>query len=179
MKINLLILLTFLLTLFPTHSFAKITLSAGVLYQNINDNRYRLKNEYKSLYKPNNISLGYMHQFGKFNVSVATNRLFSQEVKKKVILNHNNQMADGKFKLTYDALQVGYIKGRFMPALFIANANSKVSIMGKKEIESEILVGASLGYFITKNISTTFIYVAPNEALNMDSSAGTSINFFW
>jgi hypothetical protein len=109
-------------------------------------------------YKPS-LTIGESWNYKKFNIAINTNRLAvrSNELKLKNGLKL-------KQKTRYDALQIGYIiKRRWMPALFVANAQVEKKFLNQKTTNNLLIYGASINYLLTKNLSFGFGGTTKNE----------------
>ena len=163
--------------LYPATVKAGVAVSIGIFYQKVNDSGFKYKDKYDTLKKPNSISVGYTTEINNFSVLVSTNRLFHKAIKRKILIENDTFLS--KTDIKYDLVQVGYRKKRIMPGLFIANAKIKTTLMNIKKTDDIIIYGSSLTYFISKNVSTSLIYLAPIKKLNTGSGGGFSINYLF
>lgn len=181
------IILLFLVLVSCQPAFArdfKFTLSTNALYANINDPRFEYKDEYQILKQfqifTKSISTGIAFSpldDKRFSVNIATNRFTNWKIDRKLHDKQTNLDYDYRTKTTLDSIYFGYRFGRVLPQLIIANmelqkklyfANSLV----KKDYEHTVLFGASLGYFLTKNLLVSSFIIAPNKALHLEVGAG-------
>ena len=108
-------------------------------------------------YKPS-LTVGESWNYKKFNVAVNTNRL--------AVRSNNIELKNGlklKQKTRYDALHIGYRIKRFIPALFIANAQVEKKFLNQKTTNNLLIYGASLNCLITKNLYFGFGGTTKNE----------------
>lgn len=171
------IIVFFILNIFtcsPSH--AGFSVGIGTLYNNINDSRFKFKNQEETLFKPSSVNVGYNKSFKNINLSISTNRLINTSQKRMVVIN--NKLYAARFKTTYDLFQVGYGYKRLLPAIFLANTKQETTIFNT-ETKHTFIFGSNIGYFVNKKLATSIIYLMPNKELNMDSSFGFSINYFF
>lgn len=157
-------------------SYAGFGIGIGTMYNNINDSRFKFQDSKETLFKPSSVNISYNKSFKNINFSVSTNRLINRDVKRMVIIN--NKFYAARFKTTYDLFQIGYNYKRLLPAVFLANTKQETTII-ETETKHTFVFGTNFGYFVTNNLATSIVYLMPNKELNMDSSLGFGINYFF
>jgi hypothetical protein len=172
----------FIILLFTKPALAGLSMGTSLVYTKINDPKYKYSNEYEQLTKLNSINLGYTKEYKRFNISLYSNRLFNKPIKRKV--TYNNNTFTNETKTVYDAVQIGYRKGRLMPAFFMANTKIKKSLfLGNVELGEEInniiAYGLSVNYFLEKNIPISLTYIFPNKEVHMEGGLGVGINYLF
>lgn len=179
-----LITISILAALFScNHAFAGLTLGTSAIYANINDPRYEFVKEYEIAAK--SLTVGYSKAFyNNINLSIQTNRLYNPTATRSVIDTKTGVTLQNKSKLTTDNLLIGYRFGRFIPAVIVSNIKLDKTLYYKgnfqgKETNHAIVYGLNLGYMLTRHVNTSFIYIAPNKELYLESAFGIGINYLF
>ena len=177
--------LIILLSLISFNSYARLTIGTSILYTKISNPDYNYVSEYERLGELDNFNIGYSHEINNINIHLSTNRLFNKEISRNVITK-NHLTFNSKVKTTYDSLQLGYIKNRIMPAIFIANTEVRErlytldrKIMLGEETKHTIIKGVNLVYFVNKNISANATYLLPDNELHLKGGLGFGMNYIF
>lgn len=121
-----------------------------------------------------NFNLGYAKTFDKVFISSSTNRLFTN---RQFAVLKNGLRTETKAYI--DSLATGYVLGRFMPSIYLARVDARTNVYAIKQVkrqrEIDIVYGTALNYFLTKDLYSSFIVVAPNKNLNLKTSFGISL----
>jgi len=160
-----------------------VNLGLSTFYTNIKDPNYSFVNKYESL-ENINFSAGITKTFDKINLTLQTNRLGNNFVKRAVIDNKTHKTLQNHSKLTADTLLVGYRYKRIVPAMFLSNIKLEKllyyndNLQGKSK-QNTILSGLNFAYFFTKNISSSIFYIMPNKKIYLRDSFGLGINYIF
>lgn len=179
-----LITISFLAALFSCNqAFAGLTLGTSAIYANINDPNYDFVKEHEIAAK--SLTIGYSKSFSN-NISLAiqTNRLYNPASTRSVISKSTGATLRNTSKLTTDNFLVGYRFGRFIPAFVVSNVKLDKSLYYKGAFQGSqtnhaIVYGLNLGYMLTRHLNTSFIYIAPNKELYLESAFGIGINYLF
>lgn len=175
------VILTFFLLFTGYPAYAdNLTLSLGtsVNYLKINDPNYH----YKSEPKLNNINIGLNYIAKPFVISATSNRFLLQETSQQIISKKNGVSFENRTRTTADILSVGYQVGRFIPSVFISNAQVYKSLyhndtfLGKTK-QSSFIYGLNVNYFYDNNLSFSTAILAPNKELGLETGIVLGINY--
>lgn len=169
--------------LFSCEPALAVGISAGASfgYININDPNYR---EISSTPYSKSLSIGVNHIIDKeYLISIQTDRLINRSYKKQVV-NNGGIILDSKYYTKSDSLLVAKIVNRSFYGAVISNTmvEKSISYKGRAVGDSKthsILYGLVVGYFLTKNISTSIIYIAPNSEINLEGALLSNINYLF
>lgn len=184
------LLIVSLFILLPSISFAnniKYNIGVSYLYANINDKNYDYVDKYESAesLKDQSFNIGASTFFkNNINVSLSTNRLLENPVRRAVIRKKDKLQFLNKTKTTIDSISIGYKIKRFNPSIVLANVKMQKSLYYKdnlvgKSSNATILGGVNLGYFITKNIIASTSYILPNQELDLESAFVINLNYLF
>ncbi len=164
----------------------KFYLSISSIYTNINDPNYKFINNKEIIKDPLNsiksLNAGLSKQFDNgLNLSIQTNRFVNFPITRSVI-NNQGVILQNKSKLTSDTLLIGYKIKRFIPSLLISNSKLDKSLYYQNkfqgnQVNHSIITGININYFLTKNIQSSFIYIAPNKEFNLESGLGLGLTY--
>lgn len=155
------------------------------IYTDINDPNFRYTDKF-NFAKALSINLGASLSYNNFIVGAATNRLSRRllNTSEREVKDKNNYKFQSLTEYATDSVFIGYQIKRFQPALFLTNARIEKSLYKNdtlliKTRQNAILYGASLGYFLTRNIQANLIYIAPNKELYLESGFGLGLNYIF
>lgn len=172
-------------------SFAKsssLVLGLSYLCTNTNDKDFDYINKYEEVKNPKeqlkNLSLGYSTFYKNFNSTLSTNRIFSRKSKRSVIRKADNILFKSQTKLTVDSLTLGYRVDRFNPAIVLANVTSSNHLLYNGSVvayekKSTIVGGVQLGYFVTRNLIPSLVYILPNKELDLEGALTVNFNYLF
>lgn len=172
------LLIIFFATYFSCQpSFAGIFVNLGLAQANLKEK------DYIFLEKPvlPFFNIGYSYKFDNIILAAQTNRLLNIKTNQKVI--YKGLEANLETKAISDTFSSGYQINKFVPSVFASNVNSKKHLtIGTNVYEKNtqsIVLGASLNYFINKNIAVSFFITAPNKPLSLTTYSGFGFNYFF
>ena len=159
-------------------AYAGFNIGTSVLYVDIKDPKYPYIDNYEP--RLQGINVGYNHNIEGLDISISTNRLLNKASKRNV--DCSGQVCTSVSKITYDSLQIGYMINRFIPAIFIANANLDKSLYYNDKIVGRasnnfIAYGFSTTYILNKNITTSLNIIMPNQEIHLKKGLSLSINY--
>lgn len=155
------------------NAFAGAFLSAGAIYSKSKDDSFYMQ-EKTSI----NASYGYFFLASNYNFSITTNRLINKTQNQFIQSKSTGKAYELKTRLRADSLLIGYKFKRFNPSIVISNARLERTLISKK-VNSALLYGLNLNYFIDKNISLSTTYIAPNKEFGLIGAGLLSINYFF
>ena len=171
------ILLVTISILLPQISKAGVSVGVSNMYTKINDPSFDYVNEFEQIGKITSVNVGYTKRICNYTITASTNRLLNKSLRRQVVIN--NYIMTSKTKIVYDSLQLGYMIKRFSPSIFLANTKVTRSITGYKAVNHAFVGGVSLGYFLTKKINISAIYLLPNQELYLKSGFGVGVNYLF
>lgn len=126
-----------------------------------------------------NFNVGYGHIYKDVMFTASTNRLLSNT--QYSVSNNPRITTESKAKI--DSFSCGYKIQKFVPSLFISFVDLKQKSFTQKLIATRRkrawVSGISVSYFITKDIYSSFIIVAPNDRLDLKTSTGLALTYLW
>lgn len=163
-------------------------IGTSIIYTNINEPNYNFANDKeqikdgKTAFK--SITYGLTHFQNNFAFTIQTNRFLNSSIKRAVVDKRTGMTLHNKSKLTNDTFLIGYRFGRVIPSLLLSNAKLQKSlyyngVFQGKETKHSFVYGASVSYFLTKNLNSSLIYIAPNKELNLESAIGLGFNYLF
>jgi hypothetical protein len=146
----------------------------------LSTNKLAIDDGFKRHSNLGNYSLFYGYSYAHNNIvlSVNTNRLISQT--NKETLKKDGQYFQGKSKVTTDTLTLGYRFNRFIPSLFVSNAEVEKELSHNENLllktnQHSILYGAGVSYLLSKDLSLAGSFIAPNKEQNLKYGINLSI----
>lgn len=184
MKILLIIISFFFIT--EAHGFTYSThIGTSLSYLKINDPDYKFVNEYESINSPEITSLTFGQSFefeNKVVLDLTTNCLFNKSTSRSVISTTNNLTFLNKTKVTTDIISIGKRFKRVVPMIFVSNTKvDKELYYNNNLVGSAInhawLYGINATYYITKEVSSSIFYIAPNDEMDLEGGLGIGFNY--
>lgn len=179
-------MLALLLAFYASEAKATITPSIGtsISILNINDSDFNYTSD-KDQLQISSINTGFLASeddtpfvFGLYTNRLIYNRPSVRTVKSKA----DGQIYTNKVKSKVDTALIGYRYKKYIPAVFISNADVEKSVHdGGQEIgfksNNTILYGLNLTYLYNKDFNGSVAILAPNEDLDIDAGVVFSINY--
>ena len=160
------------------------TISATTIYSQINHPDFEYSDRWNPIKNISSISVGLSLKKDNYILGLTTNRLFHKPVTRSVKSIQYGTKFKNESNIVTDTAYIGYQINKWQPALFLVNARVEDGLYENGTVISEttkhaIIYGASLGYFLTKNIEALIIYVAPNQELYLESGLGLGISYIF
>jgi len=160
------------------------TIAIYSFYNRINDPNIDYYDDWKPIDNISSINLGLTLSHNNFTIGTTTNRLFNRTVDRRVKMRQSGKIYDSSMHIITDSVYLSYNVKRWQPSLFLTNARVKRGLYQNDTVIKEtkktaILYGVSLGYFFTKNIQGSLVFVAPNKELFIEGGFGLGVNLFF
>ena len=160
----------FLLLLFSNKAFAGLQVGSSI---------YTLNSEQKTLRQNQqvNFNIGWAEAIGNVFLTTGTNRLLTNT--QLSVIENNGYRITKESKAYVDHVAVGYRLGRFVPSLYLARVDSRTKAYMQKQVFQNrtisLIYGTALSYFLTKDVYSSFIFVAPETKQDLRASYGLSL----
>lgn len=166
----------------------KTNIGLSYMYANINDKDFDYVNKYEMVKSPKDqlgsLTLGFSAFYDNVNITISSNRLLNNDIKRTVKRKSDGLIFHTKTKTIIDSLNVGYNIQRFNPGLVLANVAMSKHLFYQGDqagyLNKHAIVGGfSLGYFITRHLTPSIIYILPNSELGLESAFSININYLF
>lgn len=139
---------------------------------------------YKTAFEPKpTITFSHLMDYKNVKIGYSTNRIDNWLTgRKKYEIEFKNGIKGlNKQEVTYDSILVGKQFNRWLPMAFVANTkiDNKLYISShvKRKVNTVLLYGANLTYFLNKKVSASLIYIAPNKEIFLGGALSIGLNY--